>query len=105
MKKINLKILAIVVLSIALFAFSHIKVGGICGKVTPADAAKEVFAVAGADTLKSQLNNGEFVFSNVKRGTYTVWVKANAPYKDTSIENVAVTDSATTDIGEIKLQQ
>jgi hypothetical protein len=46
-----------------------------------------------------------FAFSKVKKGTYTVWVKANAPYKDASVENVAVTDSATTDIGEIKLQQ
>ncbi|RZK16268.1 MAG: carboxypeptidase regulatory-like domain-containing protein, partial [Flavobacterium sp.] len=36
---------------------------------------------------------------------YTVWVKAVAPYKDTSIENVAVTDTSTTNVGEIKLLQ
>lgn len=105
MKRASLKFLAVAGLSLGLFAFGSIKEGGIQGKVTPAEGAKEVFAIAGTDTLKSQISNGAFVFSNVKKGTYTVWVKANAPYKDASVENVAVTDSATTDLGEIKLQQ
>ncbi len=51
------------------------------------------------------MNNGTFVFSNVKKGTYTIWIRANAPYKNAWIENVAVIDSATTDVGEIQLQQ
>ncbi|MFI5451301.1 carboxypeptidase regulatory-like domain-containing protein [Pedobacter sp. UC225_61] len=105
MKRASLNFLAVAGLSLGLFAFGSIKEGGIQGKVTPAEGAKEVVAVAGTDTLKSQISNGAFVFSNVKKGTYTVWVKANAPYKDASVENVAVTDSATTDLGEIKLQQ
>ncbi|MFA6275448.1 MAG: carboxypeptidase-like regulatory domain-containing protein [Pedobacter sp.] len=105
MKRASLNFLAVAGLSLGLFAFGSIKEGGIQGKVTPAEGAKEVVAVAGTDTLKSQISNGAFVFSNVKKGTYTIWVKANAPYKDASIENVAVTDSATTDLGEIKLQQ
>ncbi|KQB99296.1 hypothetical protein [Pedobacter sp. Hv1] len=105
MKRASLNFLAVAGLSIGLFAFGSIKEGGIQGKVSPAEGAKEVVAIAGTDTLRSQVSNGAFVFSNVKKGTYTVWVKANAPYKDASVENVAVTDSATTDIGEIKLQQ
>lgn len=105
MKRASLNFLAVAGLSLGLFAFGSIKEGGIQGKVTPVEGAKEVVAVAGTDTLKSQISNGAFVFSNVKKGTYTVWVKANAPYKDASVENVAVTDSATTDLGEIKLQQ
>ncbi|WP_316785856.1 carboxypeptidase-like regulatory domain-containing protein [Pedobacter frigiditerrae] len=105
MKRASLGILAVAGLSLGLFAFGSIKEGGIQGKVTPAEGAKEVVAVAGTDTLRSTISNGAFVFSKVKKGTYTVWVKANAPYKDTSVENVAVTDSATTDIGEIKLLQ
>ena len=105
MKRASLKFLAVAGLSIGLFAFGSIKQGGIQGKVTPAEGAKEVVAVAGTDTLRSQISNGAFVFSNVKKGTYTIWIKANAPYKDASVENVAVTDSATTDIGEVKLQQ
>jgi len=105
MKRASLKFLAIAGLSIGLLALGPIKEGGIQGKVTPAEGAKEVVAVAGTDTLRSQISNGAFVFSNVKKGTYTIWIKANAPYKDASVENVAVTDSATTDIGEIKLLQ
>lgn len=105
MKRASLNFLAVAGLSLGLFAFGSIKEGGIQGKVTPSEGVKEVVAVAGADTLRSQMNNGIFVFSNVKKGTYTIWVKANAPYKDASVENVAVADSATTDIGEIKLLQ
>jgi hypothetical protein len=105
MKRASLNFLAVAGLSIGLFAFGSIKEGGIQGKVTPAEGAKEVVAVTGTDTLRSQISNGVFVFGKVKKGTYTIWVKANAPYKDASVENVAVTDSATTDIGEIKLQQ
>lgn len=106
MKKVSLNILAVTGLSIGLFAFGSIKEGGIQGKVTPAEGAKDVVAIApGIDTLRSQISNGAFVFSNVKKGTYTILIKANVPYKDTSIENVAVADSATTNVGEIKLQQ
>jgi hypothetical protein len=105
MKRASLSFLAVAGLSMGIFAFGSVKEGGIQGKVTPAEGAKEVVAVSGTDTLRSQISNGVFVFSKVKKGTYTVWVKANAPYKDASVENVAVTDSATTDIGEIKLQQ
>jgi hypothetical protein len=105
MKKASLNFLAVAGLSLGLFAFSSINEGGIQGRVTPAEGAKEVIAIAGTDTLRSQVSNGAFVFGKVKKGTYTVVVKANAPYKDASVENVAVTDSATTDIGEIKLQQ
>lgn len=105
MRRASLNFLAVAGLSIGIFAFGSIKEGGIQGKVTPAEGAKEVVAVAGTDTLRAQVSNGVFVFGKVKKGTYTVWVKANAPYKDAAVENVAVTDSATTDIGEIKLQQ
>jgi hypothetical protein len=105
MKKASLNFLAVAALSIGLFAFSSVKEGGIQGKVTPAEGAKEVVAIAGTDTLRSEISNGVFVFSKLKKGTYTIWVKANAPYKDASVQNVAVADSATTDVGEIKLLQ
>lgn len=105
MKSASLKFLTVIGLALGLFAFGTVKDGGIQGKVTPAEGAKEIIAIAGTDTLRSQVSNGVFVFGKVKKGTYTVWVKANPPYKDASVENVAVADSATTDIGEIRLQQ
>jgi hypothetical protein len=101
----RLSFLMVMGLVLGMLAFTFIKNGGIQGKVSPADGAAQVLAVSGTDTLKTEINNGSFTFSAVKPGTYTVWVKAKAPYKDTSVENVAVVDSATTDVGEIKLQQ
>lgn len=105
MKRLKLNFIVAAGLSLGLLAFSSIREGGIRGKVTPAEGASQVLAISGRDTLRASVNNGSFVFSKVKPQTYTIWVKANPPYKDTSLENVAVVDSATTDVGEIKLLQ
>lgn len=105
MRRASLNLLTVAGLSIGLLAFSSVREGGIKGTVTPAEGASEVIAIAGTDTLRSQITNGTFVFGDVKKGTYTLWIKANSPYKDASIENVAVVDSTTTDIGEVKLLQ
>jgi len=105
MKKVSLSFLMVASVLFALFAFTLVRSGGIQGKVSPADGVEIVMAVSGRDTLRAELNNGSFSFKDVKPATYTVWVKAKAPYKDASIENVAVVDSATTDVGEMKLVQ
>ncbi|WP_316802525.1 carboxypeptidase regulatory-like domain-containing protein [Pedobacter nototheniae] len=106
MKKLGIFLFALIVSSVCFIAFTGIKLGGITGRVNPANAVISVsLAAAGADTLKAQVNDGAFTFTNLKQGVYTVWIKANAPYKDTVIDNIAVKDSATTDLGEIKLQQ
>lgn len=91
-------------LVLSLFAFTFIKTGNIQGKVSPAEGASQVLAVLGADTLRTVVDNGNFAFRNVKTGTYTIVVKANAPYNDVSVKNVAVIDSVTTNVGVIKLQ-
>jgi len=105
MKKLSVFFILLIVSSVFFIAFTYVKVGGIIGRITPTDAAASVSLVAGTDTLKVQVSQGAFAFTNLKEGVYTVWIKANAPYKDALIENVAVKDSATTDLGEIKLQQ
>jgi len=105
MKKANWSFLGLIIALVGLFAFASVKEGGIQGKITPSEGVKAVIATSGTDTLTSQLSDGVFVFSNVRKGTYTLWVQANAPYKDTTVENVAVTDSTTTDVGEIRLEQ
>ncbi|WP_231491177.1 carboxypeptidase-like regulatory domain-containing protein [Pedobacter sp. Leaf170] len=105
MRKQNIFIAALLMISVAIFAFTNIKLGGITGKITPASGVAAVALVAGTDTLKADLNQGSFTFINLKEGVYKVWIKGSAPYKDATIENVAVKDSSTTDLGEIKLQQ
>lgn len=105
MKKICVVLSLVIVFALGAIAFTKIKLGGIIGKISPVDAASSVTLVAATDTLKAEVNQGVFTFTNLKQGVYNVVIKANAPYKDAVIEKVAVKDSATTDLGEIKLQQ
>ncbi|WP_316792732.1 carboxypeptidase regulatory-like domain-containing protein [Pedobacter frigoris] len=105
MKKLSLSLLVFTVLALGILAFTFIKNGGIRGTIVPADGATEVIAISATDTLRTTISNGSFTFGEVKPATYTIWVKGKLPYKDASVENVAVIDSTVTDVGEIKLQQ
>lgn len=105
MKKLCVALSLLIISALGSIAFTNNKTGGIIGKITPVDAASTVSLVAAKDTLSTQINQGVFTFTNLKEGVYTVVIKTNAPYKDTTVERVAVKDSATTDLGEIKLQQ
>lgn len=105
MKKLNLIMATMVILTLVIFGFTKIRLGGITGKITPQESVAQVALVAGTDTLRAEINKGTFTFINLKEGVYKVWIKGNAPYKDATIENVAVKDSSTTELGEIKLQQ
>ncbi|GGI23211.1 carboxypeptidase regulatory-like domain-containing protein [Pedobacter mendelii] len=105
MKKFNIILITMVMISLIVVSFTNIRLGGITGKITPPEGASAVALVAGTDTLRAEMSNGTFTFVNLKEGVYKVWIKGNAPYKDATIENVAVKDSASTDLGEIKLQQ
>ncbi len=105
MKKLCVVLSLVIVFALGAIAFTNIKLGGIIGKISPVDAASSITLVAATDTLRAEVNQGVFTFTNLKQGVYNVVIKANAPYKDAVIEKVAVKDSATTDLGEIKLQQ
>jgi hypothetical protein len=105
MKKLCVALSLLIIFTLGSIAFTNVKMGGIIGKITPVDAGATVSLVSAKDTLSTQINQGVFTFTNLKEGVYTVVVKANTPYKEKVIERVAVKDSATTDLGEIKLQQ
>ncbi|WP_293784523.1 carboxypeptidase regulatory-like domain-containing protein [uncultured Pedobacter sp.] len=105
MKNLCVVLSLLIIFALGSVAFKNVKMGGIIGKITPIDAAASVSLVATKDTLSTQINQGVFTFTDLKEGVYTVVIKANAPYKDAVLEKVAVKDSATTDLGEIKLQQ
>jgi hypothetical protein len=87
-----------------LYAFRSVDQGSITGKVSPANAAKAVWAVSGTDSITANVVNGAFSLS-VKAGTYKVVVSAKEPYKDASVDNVTVADGSPVDVGEIKLQK
>jgi hypothetical protein len=104
MKKLT-NILPLMLLFLIVAAFKIQNDGAIQGKVVPQEGVQMVIAIAGRDTVSTQLNGGSFMLSKLKPGTYTVWMKGNAPFRDTSIVNVAVIEGTTTDLGEIRLAQ
>jgi hypothetical protein len=94
-----------IVAVIGLFAFTRVENGSIKGRVTPASAATDIWAVSGMDSLRSNIESGSFQILNAKPGVYRLIIVATSPYKPTTKEGVMVNDGQTTDVGEIKLEQ
>jgi|SRR3954449_11834025 hypothetical protein len=88
---------------VAVFAFRFFANGGIKGKIIPADGASQVWAISSSDTLKAAISQGTFQISNVKQGTYKIYIDAIDPYKDVVKEGVQITENGTVDLGEIQL--
>lgn len=106
MKNIKLALVALGISSGALFSFNALQTNSIKGTVTPADKAVRAWAVSPTDTLKADVQNGTFEIKDVKAGTYSVIIEAQEPYANTRKKDVVVDpQQATTDVGEIKLQQ
>jgi len=89
---------------IGLYAFNVVSQAAISGTVTPPEGATAVWAVNGSDSVAGTFSNGSFSIS-VKPGTYKLFIDAKAPYKDVSLENIQVSDTAATNVGEIKLEK
>ena len=87
----------------ASLAFKAVNSGAIQGKISPAEAISEILVVAGTDTLRVPNQQGSFLIKSLQPATYTVVVKAKPPYQDFILREVAVIDSVTTDIGQVKL--
>lgn len=105
MKNIRLTLAALAVSSAALFSFDVFQANSIKGTVTPAEKAVRAWAVSPTDTLNAEVENGSFEIKDVKAGTYSVIIEAEAPYASTRKKDVVVSpESTVTDIGEIKLQ-
>jgi hypothetical protein len=95
---------ALIVSSGTLFSFNVLQTSKIKGTVTPADKTVRAWAVSPTDTLQADIQHGAFEINDVKAGTHSVIIEAEAPYANTRINDVAV-NSETSDVGEIKLQQ
>lgn len=88
-------------------AFAIDNTGRVEGKVLPVIGAYPVITVFNAkDTMYALPNNdGIFKVPGVWAGTYSVFIQANAPYKDTTVTNVQVQAGMDTNIGTIQLHQ
>ncbi|GEP89514.1 hypothetical protein SAMN05660909_00621 [Chitinophaga terrae (ex Kim and Jung 2007)] len=105
MNNIKAGLLALTTIAFGTFAFRTFEdTGNITGKVTPASAGTEVWAIQGTDTLKQPISQGAFQFENVKTGAYTVIIGAKSPYKPATVTDVRVDKNQITDLGEIKLE-
>ncbi len=105
MKRVKLGLAALAISTAGFFAFTTLQGGGIKGSITPADGAKEAWALSSTDTIRATITSGAFTFTNAKAGTYKVMIDATEPYKDVIKEGVQVADGQTTDLGEIKLEK
>jgi hypothetical protein len=74
------------------------------GSVSPPDGAVRAWAIsANKDTASSMINDGVFVITAVRPGLYNLLIEARAPYKNAGIPEIAVTEEAVIDVGQIKL--
>jgi len=89
----------------ALFAFTALKNGSIKGRVSPSASATSVYITSGMDTMRTNIQNGDFEIGEVKPGTYKLVIEAIAPYKNFQKEGVVVSEKKATNVGEITLQQ
>ncbi len=75
---------------------------GIHGTIDPAEGASKVTAISGADSVSGTPVAGKLSLP-AKPGNWTLIVEAVKPYRSTSVENILVLESQSTDAGVIKL--
>lgn len=80
--------------------------GSVSGTVLSYNAASVISIYNNADTAYALPNrNGSFLVRGLNVGTYSIFVNASNGYKDTTINNVTVTNGNITSIGTITLHQ
>jgi len=99
----NIAYISLLIIFCASIAFKQANTGAIQGKISPTEGISEVLVITGIDTLRVPNQQGSFLAKGLPVATYTVVVKAIPPYQDFTLREVAVIDSVTTDVGQIKL--
>ncbi len=77
---------------------------GIHGTIDPADAARKVWAINGADSFSTIPVSGKFSVE-VKPGNWFLLVEGIPPYKNAVMNSILVLDNQSTDAGVIKMEQ
>jgi hypothetical protein len=78
---------------------------GINGIVDPVEGARKIWAINGNDSVSTLPQAGGKFAMDVKPGSYTVIIRAAAPFKDVSLANVLVYENQSTDVGVITLRE
>jgi hypothetical protein len=87
-----------------LMAFRNDQQSAITGRISPANAAENVWVISANDSIRAGVASGNFSVL-VKPGTYKLFVDAKDPFKDVLLDNLDVKSNQALDIGEIILQQ
>lgn len=88
--------------------FTEARGGSIAGTVLPIASQAWVYAIRGSDTVASAIpesSNGRFLMRGIEPGSYTVAIDAPAGYRDSTLQNITVTNGQVTQVGTISLQQ
>ncbi len=93
----------VMVAGMGLFISSGVPQSAITGRISPANAAREVMII-GTDTTRAAIASGAFS-TMVRPGNYKLIVDAIEPYKDVLLDNLDVKENQVLDVGEIILEQ
>lgn len=101
MKKLTVILCAAFVL-FSVLSFNYRPPSGIHGTIDPQKAAKTVWAISGNDSVSTVPANGMFSLE-VKPGSWKLVVIGVPPYQNRTVENIAVNEDQSTDVGTITL--
>ena len=101
MKKFSFILCAAFVFFLVL-SFSYRPASGIHGTIDPPKAAKTVRAISGTDSVSAVPAEGMFSIA-LKPGSWKLVVEGIPPYQNKTIENIAVNEGQSTDVGAITL--
>ncbi len=87
---------------IGAFIPAHRSISSIYGTIEPPGAVKIVLAINAKDTFAIIPQAGKFSIA-VSAGTWKLYIQANKPFKDKTVENIGVTEGKSTDAGLIQL--
>jgi len=74
-------------------------------KIFPGEAAEEVWAVQGRDSVRMQCSDGDYYLTTANPGRWKVYVDAKRPYKSVYLEVQDIKPGTDRDLGIITLQQ
>lgn len=101
MKKLAFIVCIVFVITSAFIQLHHFK-SGIHGVIDPAEGASKVTAFLGTDSVSTIPVSGKFSLE-VKPGSWTLFIEAVSPYRNTVLDNILVQENQSTDAGVIKL--
>jgi hypothetical protein len=95
-------IFCILIFLIGAFIPARPVLSSIYGSIEPQNAASKVLAINAKDTFAVIPQDGKFSVA-VPGGTWKLYIQAIKPFKDITVENIAVIEGKSTDAGVIRL--